>query len=246
VTATLESPPAPEPEAPERAGRVSLAVGLALLLAGVAVLGWVGWQFWGTTWVAHRAQAQVVEQLEKQWSEQPGPGASGASGAAGGSSVRTEHGTARAIVRIPRFGADYAVPLLEGVTDDDLAAGIGHFTGTAGPGQVGNFALAAHRITHGEPFREMPSLQPGDEVVVETRTTDYTYVLDTGGSQLEVPFTQGWVLDPLPKNPRAGGVEPPQQPGERLITLTTCAELFHTDERLVAFGHLVGTAPHAP
>ena len=27
--------------------------------------------------------------------------------------------------------------------------------------------------------------------------------------------------------------------GVRLITLTTCAELFHTDDRMAAFGHLV-------
>ena len=25
----------------------------------------------------------------------------------------------------------------------------------------------------------------------------------------------------------------------RLLTLVTCAELFHTDDRMVAFGHLV-------
>jgi sortase A len=233
VTATLEN--RPEAEVPRRS-RTSLVVGLALLLAGVAILGWVGWQFWGTTWVAHRTQERVVQQLEQQWDAAP----------TGGSAVSTDAGTARAILRVPRFGDDFAVPVLAGVTDDDLAAGVGHFTDSAGPGEVGNFALAAHRITHGEPFRDLPELEPGDQIVVETRTTDYTYVLDTGGSDLEVSFDQGWVLDPLPTNPDAGGVEPDQSPGQRLITLTTCAELFHTDERLVAFGHLVGTAPHEP
>jgi sortase A len=34
-----------------------------------------------------------------------------------------------------------------------------------------------------------------------------------------------------------------QRPGQKLITLTTCAELFHTDNRMIAFGHLVDTAP---
>ena len=46
------------------------------------------------------------------------------------------------------------------------------------------------------------------------------------------------MIDRLPKNPR-GGVEPAQRAGQRLITLTTCAELFHTDNRMIAFGHLV-------
>lgn len=73
--------------------------------------------------------------------------------------------------------------------------------------------------------------------MVETRSWTYTYVLDTGGADLTVPFTGTWVLDPEPSNPD-GSVGP--RPGEdHLLTLTTCAELFHTDDRLVAFGHLV-------
>ena len=36
---------------------------------------------------------------------------------------------------------------------------------------------------------------------------------------------------------------PSQDDGQRLITLTTCSELFHTDDRLVAFGHLVDKEP---
>jgi sortase A len=48
------------------------------------------------------------------------------------------------------------------------------------------------------------------------------------------------VLDPLPHNP-SGGVEPAQTAGQQLITLTTCSELFHTDNRMIAFGHLAKT-----
>jgi sortase A len=50
------------------------------------------------------------------------------------------------------------------------------------------------------------------------------------------------VVDRLPTNPD-GGVEPAQRPGQRLITLTTCSELFHTDNRMIAFGHLVSSRP---
>ena len=73
-----------------------------------------------------------------------------------------------------------------------------------------------------------------------TKNKVFTYVLDTGGSDLEVSFTDTWVVDAQPVNP-AGGVGP--KPGEdRLITLTTCAELFHTDGRLIVFGHLTSVA----
>jgi sortase A len=196
---------------------------------GVALVGWVAWEVYGTTWVSHRTQHRLVDRLEESW-------------ASGEGSVRSGAGPATAVVRIPRFGADWVVPLVEGTSDQALASGLGHLEGTVGPGQPGNFALAGHRITHGEPLRDMPDLRVGDTIVVETARTTYTYVLDTGGADLVVPFGDTWVLDPFPANP-GGGVQPPDDVGDRLITLTTCSELFHTDDRLVAFGHLESERP---
>ena len=49
------------------------------------------------------------------------------------------------------------------------------------------------------------------------------------------------MLAPHPLNPDSEGVQPTA--GTRLITLTTCAELFHTDNRMIAFGHLVSEQP---
>ncbi|KRF20872.1 hypothetical protein ASG90_00100 [Nocardioides sp. Soil797] len=206
-------------------------IGLALVLAGMGVLGWVAWQFWGTNWVAHRTQERIVGEVEKKWETDAGD------------VVRVDEGDVEALVRIPRFGDDYVMPVLEGTSDGVLASGFGHFSDSASPGARGNYALAAHRVTHGEPLRRMPELEVGDEVVVQTRTTTYTYVLTSDGDDLEVPFTAGWVVDALPTNPARGGVQPDQAEGQRLLTLTTCAELFHTDERLVAFGVLKKKEP---
>lgn len=150
---------------------------------------------------------------------------------------------AAAVVRIPRFGADFAVPLLDGTSDDVLARGLGRYDDSARPGGRGNLTLAGHRVTHGEPFRDLPDLEVGDEVVVETRDAVHTYVLDTAGDALSVPLTESWVLDRRPANPDGDGPGPVTTPGARLITLTTCAELFHTDDRLVAFGHLLRSEP---
>jgi sortase A len=204
--------------------RARTYLGLLCVVAGLGLLGWFGWQLVGTTWVSHRAQRDVVDAVERQWDE-------------GADAAETEHGTSRAILRIPALGADYRVPVIEGTSDDALASGVGHITGTADPGGSGNFVLAGHRITHGEPFRDLPDLEPGDEVLVETADTVYTYELTTAGDDLEVPFTAGWVLDPHPVNPDADGTQPPDD--DHLLTLTTCAELFHTEERLVAFGRLI-------
>ena len=49
-----------------------------------------------------------------------------------------------------------------------LALGIGHYVGTAVPGQVGNFAIAGHRTTYGRPFHTSTGCVNGDRVVVET------------------------------------------------------------------------------
>ena len=209
--------------------RVVTAGGLVLVLAGVSVLAWVGWQMWGTNWQSHRKQDDAVAAIRRQWDQ-------------GASTAEVDGGVVSSIVRIPRFGKDYQVPILEGTSDDALASGFGHFTSSADAGSQGNFALAAHRVTHGEPLRGMPDLRPGDEVIVETRAATYTYVLDTGGDDLVVPFTETWVVDALPTNPD-GGVQPEQVPDQHLITLTTCSEIFHTDDRMVAFGHLVSTTP---
>lgn len=207
----------------ERSRRVR-TVGVVLILSGLVVLGYVGWQYYGTTILSHRKQQQITADLERRW--RAGHDTAG---------VPVASSRAEALIRIPRFGSDYAVPVLEGTSDAVLDAGFGHFAGSVGPGGVGNYALAAHRVTHGEPLRDMPSLRKGDQVFVETRRATYVYVLDTGGADLVVPFTETWVIDPVPRNPH-GGVGPGA--ARRLLTLTTCAELFHTDDRMVAFGHL--------
>jgi sortase A len=203
--------------------------GLVLVIVGVSLLGYVVWEMFGTNYVSVKKHESIVSQIEQEWAD-------------GGDTIKAAGSEASYVVRIPAFGESYVVPILEGTSDDVLAAGYGHFDKTAAAGQEGNFALAAHRVTHGEPLRRMKELQRGDEIIIETRNATYTYVLDTGGDDLTVDFTAGWVVDPLPSNPE-GGVEPAQEPGQKLITLTTCAEIFHTDDRLIAFGHLEKTEP---
>jgi sortase A len=215
------------PQAKKEPPRRLAIVGYGLILAGVAVLAWVAWQFWGTNWVSERRQDEVAAELEQGWAD-------------GSDSVRTDFGRATAILHVPRWGDDYAVPVLEGSSDEVLAAGIGHMEDTADPGEVGNYVLAGHRVTHGEPFAQFPELEEGDLLYVETRTATYTYVLDFDGTALEVPFTDDWVLGPFPENPD-GGVQPPGDVGGRLITLVSCAEIFHTELRSVVFGHLIDT-----
>ncbi|HEX5771258.1 MAG TPA: class E sortase [Nocardioidaceae bacterium] len=215
---------------------VSFWLGLMLVLGGLGMLGHVAWQMYGTNIVSRQTQERLVQDLEQEWSVAPGTTVEGKPA----EPADVPLGNASALIRIPAFGDDYVVPVLEGIGDEELSSGYGHFPDSADPGERGNYALAAHRVTHGEPLRDMPELRPGDEVVVETRKAVYTYVLDTNPNDLIVTFEDIWVVDPLPTNP-GGGVQPEQRPGQKLITLTTCSELFHTDNRMIAFGHLVDT-----
>jgi sortase A len=213
-----------------RSRRVMFWAGLGLIGTGLVLVGYFVWQFYGTNIVAKQRQEQNVEELTRLWDKPDAP------------TAETDDiplGDASALIRIPRFGDDYEMPVLEGTSDEVLSQGFAHFEDSAAPGQAGNYALAAHRVTHGEPLRDMPELRPGDEVIVETRQAIYTYELDTDPNELVVPFTAGWVVDDFPVNPD-GGVAPNPADGKRLITLTTCSELFHTDNRMIAFGHLTG------
>jgi sortase A len=211
-------------------------VGLLMLTAGVAMLGYLAWQLYGTNYVSKRQQVEAVEEVQRRWETAPVTRAERAG--------RGPEGAAQALIRIPRFGEGYVMPVFHGTSDEVLAKGFAHFEHAAGPGQVGNYALAAHRITHGEPLRNMPSLRPGDLVEVETRKKVFVYRLDTDPNRLVVTFNDVWVVDEKPKNPDPGGVQPARHP--RLITLTTCSELFHTDNRMIAFGHLVQARDKEP
>lgn len=202
--------------------RALTALGVVLLLAGVGMLGYVGWQYVGTNIIAKQQQAEIRKDLVRAW-ERPGS-----------ADEREVPGGAVALLRVPRFGADYEVPVVKGVDDRSLSRGVGWFPESARPGQVGNVAIAGHRVTHGEPFRHFLELRAGDRVVVETRTHVFTYVLRDDGTDRELDFSDGWVLDPVPGKPGA-------TPTERLITLVTCSELFHTDKRSVVFGELASS-----
>jgi sortase A len=213
MTATI----APERPPGRARRRVVRGIGVLMLVAGLAVLAWFAWQYFGTNIVAKHKQEQIKAQTLRQWD-------------------KGVEGDAIAMLRVKRFGSDYEVPIVKGFDKGALARGVGWYTKGAKPGEVGNFAIAGHRVTHGEPFSKFPKLKKGDLVVVETRRDIFTYKLRNSGTSITVPFTTSWPLWPVP-DPDARR----EKPTERLITLLTCSELFHTNNRSVVIGELVKT-----
>lgn len=206
-------------------------VGIVLILLGLAVLGYVAWQYFGTNVVAERQARSSVQDLEGEWKNQKASSSNEPI-----SPAQQPPGNAMALIRIPALGSDWVWPLVVGTDLDDLDGTVGWYSDTAEPGEVGNFAVAAHRVTHGAPFRRLLELGVKDQVIIETRAASYTYELDTEPAKLTVPDTAGWVLDPVPGKDG-------QKPSKALITLTTCQDLFRSEDRSVAFGHLVKTTP---
>ncbi|MFD4476255.1 class E sortase [Streptomyces sp. NPDC058471] len=144
-----------------------------------------------------------------------------------------------AVLRIPRIGI--RVPVAEGVSKSAVLnkGYVGHYPRTAQPGQGGNFALAGHRNTHGEPFRRINRLGDGDELFVETKSAVYTYVVDKTLAQTSA--RDSGVIRSVPRSDVKAG-HGYRSPGY-YITLTTCTPEYTSKYRLIVWGKLRSMRP---
>lgn len=146
---------------------------------------------------------------------------------------------------IPTLGQDYAYTIIEGTSEADLERGPGHYSGSAVPGQIGNFAVAGHRVGKGEPFLNLDQLRPGDAVIVQTVKHWYVYKVlgdakthDLGakdaqgvpGREIVAPDQVG-VIAPLPDRPGATATR-------ALMTMTTCHPKYSADRRMIVHAAL--------
>jgi sortase A len=198
--------------------------GELLVTLGLLVLLFVAWQLWWTDVESDRAQAATVSSLTREFAAAPTTPPAGA-----GAGATDLPAGAFAVVRIPRFGADYARPLVEGTSAKELAEGLGHYVGTAGPGEVGNFAIAGHRTTYGKPLAEIDTLRTGDRIVVETAQGWTVYAVSS--HEIVRPW-QGEVIAPVPGRP---GVTPTKA----VLTLTSCHPRFSAKQRWIVHADLV-------
>ncbi|MFI1724013.1 class E sortase [Streptomyces sp. NPDC020489] len=248
-----------------RRRRVWWTGGELLVTVGVVLLLLVAHQLWWTNEEARRGAERTVEALEREWGTDsssgsevaaPGgesgapahgagsgdasrPGASRQDVSAGTRPERPDGSQAYAILTIPRLGL--RVPVAEGIARRGVLdkGYVGHYPGTQQPGQSGNFALAGHRNTHGEPFRHLDRLAPRDTVEVETRTAVYTYAVDTTLAQTSA--RDSGVLREIPRSivhPAHGYTRP-----GHYLTLTTCTPEYTSRYRLVVWGTLVSSRP---
>ncbi|MFI6437179.1 class E sortase [Streptomyces sp. NPDC050759] len=208
---------------------VSRALGEVFITTGVLMLLFVSYQLWWTNVRAHAQADKEASSLQNDWAR--GKGAPGT----------FEPGQGFALLHIPKL--DVVVPIAEGVSNKKVLdkGMVGHYSEgalkTAMPdAKTGNFALAGHRNTHGEPFRYINKLSPGDAIVVETQDDYFVYKM-TSTLPVTAPSNTS-VIDAIPKGSgftTAG----------RYITLTTCTPEFTSKYRLIVWGKMVEERPRS-
>lgn len=124
-----------------------------------------------------------------------------------------------AILIIPKINISVAVS--EGTDMETLKYAVGHFEGTAMPGEKGNFCVAGHRsYTYNEFFNKADELSIGDEIIVKTKKGEYTYIIN---EVKVVEPTEISVLEPTK---------------EATVTLVTCTPIRLATHRLIIKGKL--------
>jgi sortase A len=204
-------------------------LGELFITLGVVLLLFVAWQLWWTDIAAGQTQRALTHQLEQQWQAPPR-----VTGKVAATKLKEiPMGDAFALIRIPRFGHDYVRPILQGVDLDILDRGVGHYPQSVDPGEVGNFAVAGHRVTYAKPFNKIAELRPGDAVVVETSDTWYVYRVQR---HTIVTPDRVDVVAPVPE-------QPGKKPIARMMTMTACHPEFSARERYVVFSVLDQVVP---
>jgi sortase A len=215
-------------------------VGELLITAGIILLLFVAWQLWWTNVESDAKQSEVIKEFAQDLGA-AAPTAPDAPAAAAPEdfgppvvSAAPGHAGTIGIMYIPRFGESYTRPIVQGTTGDVLdTLGLGHYTNTAMPGAVGNFAVAGHRQTHGAVLDNIHTLVPGDRIYVQTKDGYYVYVFRN--NQIVMPSRTD-VLEPVPTLP---GVTPT----ESFLTMTSCNPRFGAEERIIAYALLDSWRP---
>ncbi|WP_446217657.1 class E sortase [Micromonospora sp. IBHARD004] len=208
---------------PSLASRLRTGVrltGEVLITFGLVVLLFAGYEIWGKSVIVGAHQDDLTSQLAQEWAPDPTVGPTAPSEKPG----PLAEGKPIAGLYLPKFDKHWVV--VEGVSQDDIRYAPGHYPKSALPGEVGNFAVAGHRIR--ATFWRLDELKAGDDIVVEGKTEWFIYKVYQ--SHIVKP-NQVEVVAPVPMKPNA-------EPTEKLLTLTTCNPKFDNYQRLIIHARL--------
>ena len=215
--------------------RILSNLGEVLITLGGVLALYVVYTLWWTNVQAHKAASAETNKIHQELQQQLNP--QGGNATAPPPTV-FQPSEGFGLMSIPAIGKN-DVPVMEGTDKEKVLdkGAVGHYTTpkTAMPWDAtGNFAVAAHRRTYGEPFRYINQLKVGDHVVVETSHGWFVYTLDK-----ELPQTDPGNVGTIAPVPKGG---PYTKPG-RYLTLTTCTPEWASTYRLIWWGHLERVDP---
>jgi sortase A len=200
----------------ERTNTVLGIFGAGCITAGLLILAFALFQFFGTSLITRGHQTVLHDQFSKRLSQAHITPSARTLGPARSVPATTQAAIGQPVaeISIPKINIDFTV--LQGTGDTQLEAGPGHYLGTPLPGQLGNAAIAGHRTTWLRPFWNLNELSPGDQIFI---TTTQGYFRYTVTSQIIVAPTDVAVLDPSTN---------------ATLTLSTCNPRFSASQRLIA------------
>ena len=184
-------------------------IGVLLILIGVGIIGTVAYK----KIVTSQKQNELLEAFESQLAE--------------GDNENTEEEvnldsingyTPIAIMEIPSIKLKQ--PVVEGITEDVIKYFLGKFPESTMPGEVGNFAVAGHRVSDfTDALINLYKVKPGDNVIVTTKDGKYTYEVE-----------ESFIVEPEQ-------VEVLENADYEKITLITCT--IGSKRRVIVTGKLI-------
>jgi sortase A len=204
-------------------------LGFSMITLGFFTLYFLVYQLVGTNAVTSRAQDSLRDELTDQFAAASAEPQAAATPVTSGPDLPAANGEPCAQLKIPRIDGEYVV--VEGSDREAQRAGPGRIPNTKLPGEEGTFAIAGHRTTYGGPFFDVDQLEPGDELIVETKYATFTY--EVTKTEIVAP-TQISVLD---------DVQGEDGQMKQQIVLSTCHPKFSAAERMIVFGELSSAQP---
>lgn len=207
--------------------------GELLITAGLLVLLFVVWELYWTNLGANREAQAHRDTIAETFDGQRDAGFDG-SGPDPAVPEDVTTGDPWGMLYVPRFGPDYAVPVLDGTGEEIDSAVLGRYDSSPRPGEEGNLALAGHRQTYGAVLWDMDQLQDGDRLYLQTANGWWVY--ETRQVHIVQP-TDIEVLAPNPMDPASA------EPEGQWLTLTTCHPPYTVLERMITHAELIEFVP---
>jgi len=184
-------------------------IGIALMVAGIAMVSWFGYQYWSSTQSVTKLDSDVVKDSEEtEKKEENSTSDDDFTLEDGGkaedkSQSNVDYDDGDDIARLVMPSIDLSFEVFWGTGEDALSKGVGMYDSefTKPPGSNGHTVLSGHRDSV---FAPVGDLEDGDSIYVNYKDEDYEYKIK-----------KTWITDAADRSVIVEKDDP-------TLTLTTC------------------------